>query len=545
LIAALSGCGDGSSDAGGVGGTGASGGGGSDGAGGEGGATPELPDGVVDVVMRDGVTLKTRIHLPSGDGPFPLFVVRNPYAWLNGEELEAYAQFFQDRGIGLVWQAVRGTGESEGEFVPYVSEVADAADTLAWLGDQPWSNGRFATGGGSYLGYTAWAAAAADPRVRAVISDDTAADEEMTRHGGVVDGYLLSWWSFVERERFANDAELDALTNALDLPNVDEAVLGRDLPYWNDLLDAGLATYPPEAALRTLAKDLCVPALHVLEGSTGWRDPIQTWRAIEADGCAEERDHQWLVVAPESHSAHFSAFGVADTWVTDDMMTMLSAFLLEAEPPPTWARVRYRTASDGQTQSTDAWPPPTALPLTVYLGAPAAGEGTLSTAPPAADVWTLVSDPAGTNPCALPTDVWFTSEPLTEDLHLVGEPQLHLPVTTDATDFDVLVTLYDYAPSSGDYAVLGTGSVRARYRTGREATVPAGVPFDLDLDLTGGAQLVPAGHQLTLALAPSRCGFGENPNSGEPIQAQTTRQVASVDVELGPSGARLEVPRAE
>jgi predicted acyl esterase len=287
---ALSACSDDASASGGGGGVELPGGGGADAVGGAGGSTPEVPDGAIEIAMRDGVKLKTWVHVPSGGGPWPLFVVRNPYAALNDDaSLEAYAQFFQDQGIGLVWQAARGTGGSEGEFVPYVSEVADAEDTLAWLGAQPWSNGRFATGGGSYLGYTAWAAAAADPRVRVVLSDDTAADEEMTRHGGVVDGYLLSWWSFVERERFADETEQDSLTNMLDLPNADEAVLGRDLPYWNDLLQAGLATYPEAAALRTLAKDICTPALHIVEGSTGWRDPIETWHvALGPNGASLE-----------------------------------------------------------------------------------------------------------------------------------------------------------------------------------------------------------------------------------------------------------------
>lgn len=528
------------------GGSDATGGGGSEstGSGGTGGSTTQIPDGLIEVELRDGVALRTWVFAPSGDGPFPLFVVRNPYSWLNDEaDLEAYAAFFQDRGIGLVWQAVRGTGGSEGEFVPYVSEVDDAEDTLAWLADQPWSNGRFATGGGSYLGYTAWAAAAADPRV--VLSDDTAADEEMTRHGGVVDGYLLSWWSFVERERFANDEEKDALTNSLDLPSADEAVLGRDLPYWNDLLEAGLATYPPAAALKTLAKDICTPALHVIEGSTGWRDPVETWHAIEAEGCEEERSHQWLIVAPESHSEHFSAFGLSDTWVTDDMMTMLSAFLLEEEPEPTWARVRYRTESGGPTQTLEAWPPENVVPVTYFFGAATGGDAPLTTTAPPDDVWTLVSDPAATNPCALPTDLWFTSAPLTADLDLVGEARIRLPVTTDAIDFDVLVTLYDYLAGAEEYAVIGTGSVRARYRTGSEAPVPAGVPFELVIDLTGSAHRVPTGHQLTLAIAPSKCGFGENPNSGEPVDEQTTRMFATVDVGLGVNGATLVLPTVQ
>jgi hypothetical protein len=497
---------------------------------------------LTDVALRDGVSLKTWIYVPKGTGPFPFFVVRNPYAALNNEAyLKAYAEFFRARGIGVVWQAVRGTGGSGGEFVPYVSEVADAQDTLAWLAAQPWSNQRFAAGGGSYLGYTAWAAAAADPRVRVVLSDDTAADEEMTRHGGVVDGYLLSWWSYVERGRFANDAEQDALTNGLDLLNADKVVLGRDLPYWNDLLKAGLTTYPPKASLRTLAKTICTPALHIIEGSTGWRDPIETWHAIDNDACAKEREHQWLIFAPEAHATHFSAFGYSDTWVTDDMLTMLNAFLLESEPAPTWPRVRYRTESTGATQSLSTWPPDNGAPVQYYLGSPVANVA-LETAAPKPSQWTLTSDPAHENPCAVPTDVWFTSAPLASDLRVVGGSRLTLTATTDAADFDLFVSLYDYLAGPEEYVLIGAGSVRARYRTGSETPIPAGAPFQLVIDLNDSAHRVPAGHQLTLAIAPSRCGAGENPHSGEPVDAQLARHMATIDVELGMNGALLELP---
>ena len=37
------------------------------------------------------------------------------------------------------------------------NEVADGADTAAWLRDQPWFTGSFATVGASYLGFTQWA----------------------------------------------------------------------------------------------------------------------------------------------------------------------------------------------------------------------------------------------------------------------------------------------------------------------------------------------------------------------------------------------------
>ena len=44
-----------------------------------------------------------------------------------------------------------------------VDEIADAADTVVWMRDQPWFTGSFATMGLSYLGFTQWALLADPP----------------------------------------------------------------------------------------------------------------------------------------------------------------------------------------------------------------------------------------------------------------------------------------------------------------------------------------------------------------------------------------------
>ncbi len=506
---------------------------------------PGLPArGVVTVPMRDGAALKTWVYAPDGDDAFPVFMVRNPYSHLNSDvQLEAYAQFFTSRGIALVWQATRGTGGSEGDFVPYVNEVDDAKDTISWLLAQPRCNGRIGVGGGSYLGYTAFAAAAADPHVVVVLSDDTATDEEMTRHGGVVNGYLLSWWSLVERGRPANDSERAVLTNGADPTQADSAVLGRDLPYWNGLLAAGTSVYPAQASVQTLAARLCVPTLHIVEGETPWNDPLLAWRAVGRLSCEREQAHQWLIVAPESHSFHFNAFGVSDTWVTPDMVTMLEAFLLTSAPAPTWPKVRYRIEADEPTQAAPSWPPTPKRTTTYYLAAPGpSGEGTLATTPPAAGRWLMKSAPATTDPCATPTDTWFTSKPLEQDLVLVGAPRLSFEARTQAADYDVNVMLYDYDPKAGEYRSLGLGAVRARYRTGVSTPLPRGGPVTFSVELTSSARRIRAGHALTLAVAPSRCEYAENPHTGEPPDRQTGQRTAQVEFALGPQGARLVLP---
>jgi len=51
-----------------------------------------------------------------------------------------------------VIQDCRGAHGSEGVLIPYHNEGQDGYDTLEWIVDQPWCNGRVGTWGSSYVG---------------------------------------------------------------------------------------------------------------------------------------------------------------------------------------------------------------------------------------------------------------------------------------------------------------------------------------------------------------------------------------------------------
>ena len=58
---------------------------------------------------------------------------------------------------------MRGRHESEGVWAPFVNDEKDAYDTIEWAAKQPWSDGKVAMQGGSYLGQNQWRAAQAKP----------------------------------------------------------------------------------------------------------------------------------------------------------------------------------------------------------------------------------------------------------------------------------------------------------------------------------------------------------------------------------------------
>jgi putative CocE/NonD family hydrolase len=109
----------------------------------------------VRVPMRDGVHLVADHYAPTTSRPAGTLLVRGPYGRGFPFSL-VFARLYAARGYHVVLQSVRGTFGSGGVFEPMVNEAADGADTVVWLREQPWFTGRFATVGGSYLGFTQW-----------------------------------------------------------------------------------------------------------------------------------------------------------------------------------------------------------------------------------------------------------------------------------------------------------------------------------------------------------------------------------------------------
>jgi putative CocE/NonD family hydrolase len=118
----------------------------------------------VPATMRDGTILRANIYRPASVRRRPVLLTRLPYgkdsAW--GEDLLDPVQVAR-RGYVAVVQDVRGTGTSDGDWTPYEHEADDGADTVAWAAGLPFADGRVGMYGGSYFGWTQWAAALRQP----------------------------------------------------------------------------------------------------------------------------------------------------------------------------------------------------------------------------------------------------------------------------------------------------------------------------------------------------------------------------------------------
>jgi len=110
------------------------------------------------LIEHEGVTLSATMVLPDPrpQGRIPTILVFDIYT--NPEVLKSQAAEFAARGYAGIVADVRGKRLSPDKPVPYEHDAVDTHAVLDWIVKQPWSDGKVGMVGGSYSGFTAWAA---------------------------------------------------------------------------------------------------------------------------------------------------------------------------------------------------------------------------------------------------------------------------------------------------------------------------------------------------------------------------------------------------
>lgn len=135
----------------------------------------------------------------------------------------------------------------------------------------------------------------------------------------------------------------------------------------------------------------------------------------------------------------------------------------------------------------------------------------------------------------------FETEPLAEDLAVVGPVEVYLCVSSDAPDTDFTAKLVDVYPPSPDYPRgyalnITDGIFRCRYRKGFDVPEPIGEGeiFNITITPFATANLFKKGHRLRLDISSSNFPkFDVNSNTGEPEGASRCKRVARNTVFVG------------
>jgi uncharacterized protein len=122
--------------------------------------SPKKEDKLVDlswsvrIPMRDNVKLNATVYKPHNlKDPVPVIFTFTPYV---SDSYHDRAMTFARFGYVFVLVDVRGRGNSEGEFEPFVNEGRDGYDVVEWLAKQSYCNGKVTMWGGSYAGFDQW-----------------------------------------------------------------------------------------------------------------------------------------------------------------------------------------------------------------------------------------------------------------------------------------------------------------------------------------------------------------------------------------------------
>jgi putative CocE/NonD family hydrolase len=518
----------------------------------------------VRVPMRDGVELLANHYAPDTVIPAGTLLVRAPYG--RGFPFSAlFGAVYAARGYHVLFQSVRGTFGSGGEFDPFINEAADGADTVAWLRDQPWYTGSFGTIGLSYLGFTQWALLSdPPPDMKAAVITVGLHDVSGPRWGAGSFGLndFLGWSDLVSRQedprrvrvmlhqlraqRFVDEASL-----RLPLGESSRALLGDGAPWFESWLEHPAADDPfwTRLHLRDALDRAEVPVLLL----SGWQDlfveqTLEQYRALNSRGVATA-----LTVGPWTHSQMMTK---AAPTVLRETLDWLGTHLADA---PSQRPAPVRIYLDGPTPRTGwfelpDWPP--TMPEQVLYLHP--GKRLADTAPDSAASATFVYNPGDPTPTvggrllspvggyrddtslARRADVLtFTGVPLPADLYVVGAPVLELEHSCTTPHNDLFVRISQVAPD-GSSTNVSDGYVASAPDTGA-----------VRIELDPVARTFPAGSRIRVLIAGgSHPRFLRNLGTGEPVVGATTFVTARHTVHLGevtrlllPAG--LEPPSAD
>jgi uncharacterized protein len=494
------------------------------------------------VEMRDGIQLATKVYLPDkGDGPWPVRLSMSPYGKGTREEQESPLS----RGIAVVIQDVRGTGESEGDYCFLSSngwgELQDGYDTVEWILTQKWCNGKIATTGGSALGATQILLAGTGPR--GIVGQHLTISADGNYRAYYTNGVFHKMFS-------------EFLIEYLKLKEESQNILRSHYTYD----DYWKTQQIPERA------DKVNWPIFML---TGWYDlfcskgTIETFRAIKEKGGSKAKENIHIVIGPWGHGENKPggySFPNSSTFEEiSDQANLVDHWLL-GKPHPKQPTIKYYTmgelpggkAPGNEWKTTSTWPPKESKLVPFYIN----DQSILQFTKPSKGKVNFVYDPhhpvpstGGQTPPFGPLDqrenekrddvIVFSTPVLKEPIEVTGEMQAILYVSTSTVDTDFVVTISDVYPD-GRSLILSTGIQRLSFRNSlekHELAKPRNM-YRIEIDLLSTSMVFNKGHKIRVSITSSWSPWFEpNPNTGVPNDSIENAVKAKQTIYMGGENA--------
>jgi uncharacterized protein len=158
------------------------------------------------ITTPDRGTLCTLLFRPAGQERLPAllqFTIYNDAGALLREARRVASNDY----VGVIG-LTRGKGCSPDPIIPYEQDGADAAFLVGWIAAQPWSDGQVGMYGGSYSGFTPWAAAKHRPKaLKAIMVGAPAAPGiDAPKEGNVFWNFIYPWPFYATNNKTLDNA---------------------------------------------------------------------------------------------------------------------------------------------------------------------------------------------------------------------------------------------------------------------------------------------------------------------------------------------------
>ena len=420
-----------------------------------------IVDRDVFVTMRDGVKVACDIFRPDAEGEFPAIYATSAYQ----KDLEYLPQWpifhfretndiewFVSRGYVYVHHDIRGSGKSvEGQFQLFSQEEQnDFYDMVEWIAKQGWCTGKVGMIGESLLAWTQWFTAHTQPpHLACIVPFDAGADmyRDVAYHGGIMAlGFPANWWTAEIRANYRlgkvgpnpDVGKWDLPWNVINHPTCDE--------FWKVRSPDFSKIKCPVYSIGILHK----VGIH-LRGNIKGYEELKTPKKLLLCHGDFEGDEMAIFNSRELQLLHLRWYdhwlkGNDTGFMDEDPVTVFVRGKEVYRPEKEWplARTQYRSlylgkGPSGAVESLNdgalSWEAPQEAASSTSYDYPDPDWSHFS------GLGTAVMEDGVPNPVR--KILTFTSEPLPEDLEVIGSMVLNLYASSDQKDTDFFVRLTD------------------------------------------------------------------------------------------------------